>query len=206
MNEPETTLVEYADYICPFCYLAHRSLEQYRRTREDALTVDWRPFDLRSGKRGSDGEIDDGADKGYPTEVEQRVKQLKSQHDADEMLALDEVPKVDSLDAQAVSMYIRDEHPKQWAVVDDAIFDALWEDGRDISDGEVLAEIAANAGVDRDEVRDAITDDERRSQLFERFENARRNGVTDVPTFVADGRTTTGVLSPAEIERFVSDP
>lgn len=206
MSEPENTLVEYADYSCPFCYLAHRSLEQYRRTRDDALTVDWRPFDLRNEKRGPNGEINDEADKGYPTEVEQRIGQLRTKFDADEMLSLDEVPKVDSLNAQVVSAYIRNEYPDQWAEVNATIFDALWEDGRDISDDEVLAEIAAGAGVDRNETYDAIADDERRSQLFERFERARRDGVTDVPTFVVDGRTTTSVLSPEEIERFVSDP
>ncbi|WP_049901889.1 DsbA family oxidoreductase [Halococcus agarilyticus] len=205
MNEPESTLVEYADYSCPFCYLTHRSLEQYRRTRDDALAVDWRPFDLRNGKRGPDGEIDDEADIGYPSEVEQRIGQLRTKFDANEMLSLDEVPKVDSLNAQVVSRYVRNEYPNQWAEVNAAIFDALWEDGRDISDDGVLAEIAAGAGVDRDEIHDTIADDERRSQLFERFEKARRDGVTDVPTFIVDGRTTTGVLSPEEIERFVSE-
>lgn len=205
MSEHENTLIEYADYSCPFCYLSHRSLERYRRTRDDTLSVDWRPFDLRNGKRGPDGEIDDEADIGYPSAVEQRVEQLRTQFDAGEMLALGEVPKVDSFNAQVVSMYVRDEHPNRWATVDAALFDALWEEGRDISDGEILAEIAAAAGVDRDEIHDAIADDERRSQLFERFEKARHHGITDVPTFVVDGRTTTGVLSPEEIERFVSD-
>jgi len=45
----------YSDYVCPFCYLGRQSLAEYQESREDRLDVDWRPFDLRAGKRGPDG-------------------------------------------------------------------------------------------------------------------------------------------------------
>lgn len=59
----------YSDYVCPFRYLGRHSLEEYQETRDRELEIDWQPFDLRSQKRGSDGEIDrsvdDGKDKAY---------------------------------------------------------------------------------------------------------------------------------------------
>jgi predicted DsbA family dithiol-disulfide isomerase len=205
MAEHEETPTEYADYACPFCYLTHRSLEQYRQTRESELVIDWHPYDLRSEKRGSDGEIGDGKDMGYPAKVKERINQLQTEYNADEMLDLDEVPKVDSLNAQLVSVYVADEYPEQWATLNAAVFDALWQDGRDISDTAELIEIAANAGVDSDEVQEATGDDELRGHLFEQFAEARHDGVTDIPTFVLKDQTTTGFLSPEELERFVQN-
>ena len=202
MSEHPKTIREYADYACPFCYLSHRSLEEYREAREEPLVVDWRPYDLRSDSRDSNGEIEGGM--GYPGEVEQRIEQLRAEHDADEMLTPDTVPKVDSRDAQLVSLYVKNEHPDQWMDLDSALFAALWEDGRDISDEDVLIEVASAVGVD-DAVRDVLADDEYRERLAEQFADARHNGVTDVPTFVADSRTETGFLSTDDLDAFVHD-
>ena len=65
-STPETTdrIEIYADYVCPFCYLGTRSLEQYREGRDEPLTVEWHPFDLRHGKRNPDGSIDQEVDDG----------------------------------------------------------------------------------------------------------------------------------------------
>ena len=201
MSERPTTIREYADYACPFCYLSHRSLEGYREAREEPLVVDWRPYDLRSDSRDANGEIEGGM--GYPEQVERRIEQLRAEHDADEMLTPDTVPKVDSRDAQLVSLYVKNEQPDRWMVLDSALFAALWEDGRDVSDEDVLADVATSVGLDDDTVRDALADDEYRERLAERFADARHNGVTDVPTFVADGRTETGFLSVDELDAFV---
>ncbi|EMA52395.1 DsbA family oxidoreductase [Halococcus thailandensis] len=203
MSEHPTTIREYADYACPFCYLSHRSLEEYRRTRDEPLVVDWRPYDLRSDSRDANGDIE--GEMGYPEEVEQRIEQLRAEHDADEMLTPDTVPKVDTRDAQLVSLYVKNEHPDRWMALDSALFAALWEDGRDINDEDVLADVATSVGVDDDAVRDVLADDEYRERLAEQFADARHNGVTDVPTFVADGRTETGFLSADDLDAFVRD-
>ncbi|GAA0465373.1 DsbA family protein [Halococcus dombrowskii] len=202
MSEHPTTIREYADYACPFCYLSHRSLDEYRQTRDEPLVVDWRPYDLRSDSRDANGDID--GEMSYPEQVEQRIEQLQAEHDANEMLTPDTVPKVDSRDAQLVSLSVKNDHPDRWMALNGALFTALWEDGRDISDEDVLADVATNVGVD-DAVRDVLADDEYRERLAERFADARHNGVTDVPTFVADGRTETGFLSADELDAFVRD-
>ncbi|WP_256685989.1 DsbA family oxidoreductase [Halococcus qingdaonensis] len=202
MSEHPTTIREYADYACPFCYLSHRSLDDYRQTRDEPLVVDWRPYDLRGDSRDANGDID--GEMGYPEQVEQRIEQLQAEHDANEMLTPDTVPKIDSRDAQLVSFFIKNNHPDQWMVLNGALFVALWEDGRDISDEDVLVEVASSVGVD-DAVRDVFADDEYRERLAEQFDDARHNGVTDVPTFVADGRTETGFLSVDDLDAFVRD-
>ncbi|WP_049997727.1 DsbA family oxidoreductase [Halococcus sediminicola] len=201
MADHRATLREYADYACPFCYLTHRSLERYRGMREEPLVVDWRPYDLRGDSRDANGDIEGGM--GYPEQVAQPIEQLRAEHDASEMLAPDTVPKVDSHDAQLVSLSVKNDHPDRWVALDGALFAALWEDGRDIDNEDVLADVASSVGIEADTVHGVLADDESRERLAERFADARHSGVTDVPTFVADGRTETGFLSADELDAFV---
>ena len=196
------SLTEYADYACPFCYLAHRSLERYREAGNE-LAVDWHPYDLRSDKRDSNGDL--AADIGYPPAVTERIERLQAEYGVETMLTPENVPHVDSLDAQLVSAYVAADHPERWVEFDAATFEALWRDGRDISEREELLALGERVGVGNEELSAVLADERRCSRLFERFADARRDGVTDVPTFVHRGRTETGVLSPEDLARFVGE-
>jgi len=208
MVENDGHITIYSDYVCPFCYLGRRSLEEYQQTRDGDLEIDWQPFDLRSQKRGPDGEIDhsvdDGKDDSYFDQVRQNVARLKEEYDADEMLALDDLPEnVDSLNAQVASFYVNEEYPKQWLAFDEAIFEALWIDGRDIGDVNVLADLADEVGLEGDEIRSAVADEHLRDRLRDQFTEAQQNGVTGVPTFVYDGYGARGAVPPEQLERLV---
>jgi predicted DsbA family dithiol-disulfide isomerase len=202
------SITMYSDYVCPFCYLGRESLDSYRADREEPLKIDWHPFDLRSHKRGPDGEIDhsieDGKDDAYFDQVRENVERLRAEYDADEMRSLDELPdEVDSFNAQVGAAFVKQEFPDMWEAFDAALFDALWVDGRDIGDVDVLADIAAEVGLDAEAVTAAVEDEKRREALRERFEDAKREGVTGVPTFVADQHAARGAVPPDHLARLV---
>ena len=195
----------YADYVCPFCYLGRKSFEQYRTQREEPLEVDWRPFDLRSGKRNPDGSIDhdveDGKDDQYFEQAKQNVRRLQAEYGVE--MAQELAIEVDSLPAQQASWYVKQEYPDQWAAFDEAVYDALWQDERDIGDEEVLADIAETVGLPADEVRSAIADDGLRTELEDRFSMAQRRGITGVPTFVSGEQVARGAVPPAQLEQLL---
>jgi predicted DsbA family dithiol-disulfide isomerase len=206
MSESDDAITVYSDYVCPFCYLGRQSLTQYQVTREEPLAIDWRPFDLRSNKRTADGGIDhdadDGKDDAYFEQARENVERLREEYGADEMtvtLRRD----VDSLDAQVASVYVRETHPESWLAFDEAIFAALWEDGRDIGDPEVLADVAESVDLDPEEIVAALDDEAHRDRVFTAFEEAQRAGVTGVPTFVYDGHAARGAVPPEHLERLV---
>jgi predicted DsbA family dithiol-disulfide isomerase len=207
MTEPDAITV-YSDYVCPFCYLGRISLERYQDSRETALAVDWHPFDLQSQKRGPDGEldhsIDDGKDEAYFEQARQNVNRLREKYDATEMGSLDDIPdNVDSFDAQVASLYVQAEHPDDWLAFDEAVFDALWVDGRDIGDIEVLADCAERAGLDDSAIRTAVSDESYRTRLRDLFTQAQHRGVTGVPTFAYDDHAARGAVPPEHLERLV---
>ncbi|MDZ7689203.1 MAG: DsbA family oxidoreductase [Halobacteriales archaeon] len=203
----EEAITVYSDYVCPFCYLGRESLERYRESTERELELDWHPFDLRAQKRKPNGEIDhtvdDGKDETYYEEARKNVERLSEKYEV-KMLGLDELPEnIDSFDAQAVSLYVKEKHPEHWETFDEAVFDALWVDGRDIGDAGVLADIADDVGLDADEIRDALEDEELRKSLRRRFLNAQEDGITGVPTFVHGEHFCRGAVPPEQLRRLV---
>ena len=208
MTHGDDHITVYSDYVCPFCYLGKQSLKTFQDGRDEAVPVEWHPYDLRSYKRGPDGELDQSMDMSksdsYMDQVREKVTRLQDTLDADEMLSLDERPEnVDSFDAQVASVYVDAEHPDQWAAFDDALFEALWVDGRAIGDGDVLAALADDVGLDGAEIRTAVTDEQRRDQVLDLFAAAEERGVSGVPTFSAGETTTSGVASPDELAALV---
>ena len=200
------TVTVYSDYVCPFCYLGRESLSQYQETREEELLIEWHPFDLRSQKRNPDGTIDhsvdDGKDEAYYEEAKRNVRRLAEKYDVE--MELDIATDVDSLPAQVVSYYLREHHDYDtWLAFDEAVFDALWQAGRDIGDEDLLVDLAVDAGAEESAVRSALEDETLREEVRERFAAAQQHGVTGVPTFAYDGYAARGAVPPEQLRRLV---
>ena len=200
------SITVYSDYVCPFCYLGRRSLAEYQATREEPLAVDWHPFDLRAGKRTPDGsidrEVDDGKGDAYYAQARENVRRLQDRYGVE--MAQEIATDVDSLPAQIVSVHVKETAPEAWPAFDDAVFAALWQEGRDIGDREVLVDIAGDAeALDAAVVDAALGDADLRERVAELFDAARQRGVTGVPTFAFDGHAARGAVPPAQLERLV---
>ena len=208
MSEPDTTerIRVYSDYVCPFCYLGREALSQYQATREEPLEIEWHPFDLRSHKRRADGTIDtsvdDGKDEAYFEQAKENVRQLQERYGVE--MELDLSRDIDSFDAQVLSYYLREhEDYGTWLAFDEAVFEALWQDGRDIGDEAVLVELAESVGVDAEDVRSALADETLAEELREQFAAAQQQGVSGVPTFVYGEYGARGAVPPEQLERLV---
>jgi predicted DsbA family dithiol-disulfide isomerase len=65
---------------------------------------------------------------------------------------------------------------------------AYWAEDRDISDPEVLADESAQAGLDRDEVRDAASTHPYQQRIEASTQAVLQAGATGVPAFAVDDR------------------
>lgn len=206
MSHESEPITVYSDYVCPFCYLGRKSLNRYQETRDEPIRIDWQPFDLRSRKRNPDGSIDhsvdDGKDDDYFEQAKRNVQRLREEYDVE--MAQEIASDVDSLPAQVASYYVKQQYPYgTWLAFDNAVFEALWRDGKDIGDEVLLVDLAEDVGVDGDEIRSALDDETLRAELREEFSIAQREGVTGVPTFAYDGYAARGAVPPDQLERLV---
>jgi predicted DsbA family dithiol-disulfide isomerase len=208
MSDSHHTVTVYSDYVCPFCYLGKASLEEYRAESSDPPDVQWQSYDLRGYKRQADGTIDhdveDGKDESYFEQAAENVRKLREKYDV-EMIDIDDVPEgVDSWDAQVLAFAVRGEHgPGVFRRLHDALFEALWRDGRDIGDRTVLRDVAASADIDPGYVDEVLEDDTIEADLEAAFEAAQESGVSAVPTFVYDEYAARGAVPPEHLERLV---
>jgi predicted DsbA family dithiol-disulfide isomerase len=206
MSQQSTdSVLVYADYVCPFCYLGYESLDQYQSDREKPVETDWHPFDLRSRQRRPDGTIDDSVDTGkddqYYEQAKQNVERLAEEYGVE--MAEPLMKDVDSYDAQRVAYRVREQYPDQFQLFHRSVFDALWEDGRDIGDADMLRELADDADIPTDIVDEALADEETADELEAAFKSAQNERITGVPTFVYGSHAARGAVPPEQLRRLV---
>lgn len=190
-----------SDVICPWCFIGKRRLEKALNGRP--ASVRWHPFELNPDMPREGIER-----KAY------RIKKFGSwersqELDADVAAAgqgegiafnFDRQSRTpNTLDAHRV-IWIAGERGVQDAVVE-ALFQAYFTDGHDLSDRGTLAGVAAGAGLDRAEIDELLASDKGLDVIRAAEEQARRLGVSGVPFFVVNGRVALSGAQPPELFR-----
>jgi predicted DsbA family dithiol-disulfide isomerase len=113
----------------------------------------------------------------------------------------DRIPVVpNTLDAHRLVLLAEQEARSEDVV--EGIFRAFFEEGRDIGDRGVLAEIAASAGMTPSLVQAELDGDSIRNEVLVRQARIRRSGLTGVPGLIVNG--TVAVLGAQEPETIVA--
>lgn len=69
-----------------------------------------------------------------------------------------------------------------------AVFQAYWEDDKNIGDVDVLCSLAEGVGLDAADLRRALTEREQADYVSEKLELARAYGISAVPSLVIDNK------------------
>lgn len=183
-----------SDVVCPWCFIGKRrleaALELYRERRPEAPApeIAFHPFELnpdlpREGiARGEYIAKKFGA-RGYSAHdrLVQAGKPLGIAFAFDKI-----VRQPNTLAAHALIEAARRRGVQ--AAVKEALMQAFFVDGLDLTDTATLVRIAAGAGLDRGEAEAALADEALRRAVAEEEENARRMGVQGVPFFIFNRR------------------
>jgi predicted DsbA family dithiol-disulfide isomerase len=207
MSQKRVTVDVVSDVVCPWCYIGKRRLEAALATRPDVVVdVRWRPFQL-------DGTIPQGgiprqtylANKfGGPdkiTEIYSRIAGVGREVGiAFDFAAITRSPN--TLDAHRLIRWAA-EPGLQGAVVE-ALFRAYFLDGRDIGDHAVLADVAAQAGLDAG-IAARLASDSDKDAVAEEIRMASELGVQGVPFFIFEGRYGVSGAQSAEVLEEIID-
>lgn len=189
-----------SDVVCPWCFVGKRRLEKAVAASDVPLQIRWRPFQL---------------DPTIPPEGKSRRAYLEGKFGTEERIQqlydnLSAAGVPEGIDFQfkriEVSPNTLDAHRLiRWAGASDgqdriveALFRAYFLEGRNIGDHAVLADVAAEAGMDRDETAARLASDEDREAVRTEIAAAQQMGVTGVPTFILIGRYALVGAQPAE--------
>ncbi len=212
MTEPLKIDV-WSDIACPWCYLGTRRLQagvrEYRAAGGDRdVVVEYHSYELAPDTpvdfTGS--EVDflarhKGMDEGQVREMLGRMTELGAQ----EGLAydFDALQHTRTLKAHQV-LHLAKTHGAQLALVE-RLFAAYFEEGRHVGRDEALADLAAEVGLDRDEVLRALADETYADAVDADLAQARAYGISGVPFFVVEERYgISGAQEPAVFARVLA--
>lgn len=87
-----------------------------------------------------------------------------------------------------------------------ALLDAYFTRQLQVSDPEVLVQVALDAGMNENDARDALENDSLGEEVRELEDNYRRLGVTAVPTFIFnDAHAVSGAQDPQDLARYMGE-
>ena len=186
-----TTIKIISDPICPWCYIGKTRFERALKERpEHPFEISWAPFQLNPNMP------DEGMDRREYLERKFGGKEGAVQVYSDIVkaaatdgleLKIDKIKRTpNTINAHRLSHWDDMERLQNEAVA--ALFIANFEEGKDISDPSVLADIAESIGMNRAATERLLASDAEISETRVEDEKAREMGVRGVPTFLIDGQ------------------
>jgi len=103
-----------------------------------------------------------------------------------------------------IVLWARANAPSRVAALVHALFHAYFGEGRDISDPEVAADVAATAGLDRAAARAIVDDAQWKDALKHETAQAIAAGVCGAPFVVVDGEPFWGLDRFDQVERWLA--
>lgn len=196
----------WSDVMCPFCYMGDallaQAIEQFPHKTD--VEVRYHSF-LLMPELSSDAPIDLvellTTKRGFPREqaaamneqVAERGRQVGLDYRFDRALA------VNTHTAHRLSHFAA-AHGKQHAMVQ-RLFKAYFTDGLNVADHQVLGDLAAEAGLDRDAALAALESGQFADEVQADLEQARQLGISGVPFFVFAGKYAVSGAQPVEAFR-----
>lgn len=203
MSEP-VNLDIFADPVCPWCLIGVAELDKALAERPDhPFRLAWHPFRLNPQFPH------EGMDRGDYLRAkfgDRATEVMKPVAERAAALGLDLKPvarQPDTTDAHRLM---------HWAGIEDAqtrvmqgLLRAHWLEGRDIGDPDTLADIAAEAGMERDMVARLLDSDADLDTVATREAHARERGINAVPTYIIADQHAVSGAQPAELWQNVID-
>ncbi len=199
---PKVTV--YSDYICPFCFIGKERVDQLEREFE--IDVEWKGFEIHPETPAGGSDLASlGFDEATATAMLSRVLELSDEAG----LKLNPPSRIsNSRLALQIAEFAKEKG--KFKEYHDAVFRAYWQQGKDIGHREQLFSLAAQAGLDLEELEFYLESGQAIDKLSQHLQEVREYGISGVPTFVIGNKMVVGaqpyeVLEKVFIEELSND-
>jgi predicted DsbA family dithiol-disulfide isomerase len=205
MSDRQTITIDVvSDVVCPWCYLGQKRLDRaIAATPEIDVAVNWRPYQLDPTipAGGVDRQKYMLAKFGDPARIAQAHQRLVGLGSAEGIDFAFEAIRVapNTLDAHRIIRWAGAAGDGVQDRVVRRLFRLNFEEGADIGDQAVLADAAAEAGMDEAVVRTLLPTGADVEAVKAEIATASRMGITGVPCFLIEGRYAVMGAQDAEV-------
>ncbi|HET9132226.1 MAG TPA: DsbA family protein, partial [Terriglobia bacterium] len=181
------------DFVCPWCYLCTPRVARLQQSLN--IDVQWVYFPLHPDTP-AEGLLLKDLFAGRNFDIEAAQAHLKTLLDAEGLPFNSRTHTYNSRLAQELA--------KAFDSLRDALYSAYFKDSRNISDVDVLVDIAATNGISPDDAHRVLTERTHKSAVDADWALARSYGITGVPSFVAGGRKVVGAQPYSTLEKLIA--
>lgn len=203
MPEKTIRIEAVSDWVCPWCYVGKRRLEAALAERPELnVTVAWQPFQLSPDLPREGLNRQDYYQQIFGPERAAMIMDRLKQTGQEEGISFGS--HADAMAPNTLSAHVL----MNWASADDRIdvndlaeklFCAHHVDCEDIGDHTVLIRIAAEVGMDADDVAARLADRVDETIVKERIAHSAVRGVSGVPFFIIDGQHALSGAQPTNV-------
>ena len=203
-SDPVPVIDVVSDVVCPWCYVGKRHLESALATLAEAgepvPAVRWHPYELNPGLPAEGVDRREYLERKFggparAAQVYERVRRAGTQAGIAfdfERIAL----QPNTRDAHRLVAWVQMRGDAGPLV--ERLFRAYFVEGRFVGSHEVLANLAAEAGEDRDAALEFLGSGLGLDEVAQAEARASSLGITGVPFFIVDGRYGLSGAQPAE--------
>lgn len=187
------------DFSSPYAYIAAQRIEAV--AEKHGRTVAWRPYLLGVAFRETDGRPLTQYPLKGPYSAHDMARTAR-EHGID--FALPEPFPVNSMVAARAFYWLNDRDPDEATAFAKAVYRAYFADGRNIGDPAVVLEIAAEQGLDADDLKTAVEDPAVKDKLKQATAEAVQDkGVFGAPFMIVDGEPFWGADRVDVVDRWL---
>ena len=184
MDQDNKLIVTIAhDYLCPWCWVG---FFQAKKLREEfpQIRQKWRGFELLPEELGP---LPDYSPPVKNADTLPSRFDLFSQAEVAPLAQVRTIGIVRTHFALEGAAYVQDKAPEQFDFYNEAVYRAFWERSEDISDINLLGQLAQGAGLDKIDFLQAVSTKAYYEQIVRFDDDAYAAEVTHVPTFIFRG-------------------
>ncbi len=194
----------WSDFVCPFCYIGKRRLEEALSTfpHKDQVEVSYKSFELDpNSQKDSNLSIHEALAKKYGTSIEQAKQMNANVGQQAATVGLDfnfeNMKPTNTLDAHRVAKYAQSKGKEE--PLTERLLQAYFTDSLHIGNHETLVRLATEEGLDSEEVKAVLNGNDFEELVRKDEAEAREIGVQGVPFFVINQKYAISGAQPTEV-------
>ncbi|WP_085522829.1 DsbA family oxidoreductase [Tuberibacillus sp. Marseille-P3662] len=189
------TIKVYSDYVCPFCFIAEKPLEKAIQGKD--VDIEWMPYELRPYPEETLKPEGDYLQKTWQSAVYPLAERYGVK------IKLPNVSPQPYTHLAFEGFQFAKEHGKA-TQYNHRIFQAFFQEERDIGDIDVLTKLAEDVGLNDEAYRKALVHRTYKETHQKALDFARNEAnITAVPTFVIGDTVLSGVSDQQTIEEAI---
>lgn len=194
----------WSDFACPFCYIGKRRFEKALAdfAHHDRVKVIYRSFELDpNAPKHVPHDVFDMLSNKYGMSREEAIamNQNLSQQAANEGLdfQFDDMVLTNTFDAHRLR-HFAEKYGKSTAV-SELLFQAYFSESKNLSNHNTLADLAAEAGLDREETLSMLAGEQFAENVREEEKDGSRLGIRGVPFYVINRKQALSGAQPSSV-------